>query len=217
MIVKLLITLLLSANVFALEIFKSSSFTKTLKPSFQSAAFSIDHKSMYDTQIESIFKRIIHAASKSDICKGGEYRIYPSYKYINNERISDGYRSNIRFECEFKDIKKYEKVLDDIKEFGVKILQEKINYKVTEEEKLSAKKLLEKEAFLYAKEYRDSLEEFFSSCTIESIKFDQDQLSQAPYRAMAMESVSFKTTVTSPIEEDINYKLNVDYIFKCKQ
>lgn len=214
---KLAVFLFLYINLSALEVSNSKTFTKHLEPAFQSGSFSISYKADYDYKIESKFKQIIEITGKSGICKGGGYYIYPAYKYIDNKRIEDGYRSNIRFECEFKNTEDYENILDEIKRSNVKIEQGNISYKTTRKQKDEARVDMEKEAFIYAKEYNKSLEEFFGKCSIESINLASDKFYPIRYKAAALESSALKTTVTSPIKEDIEYKLNVDYIFKCTQ
>lgn len=211
------IILTLTLNLFALEISKSKLFTKTLEPSFQASSFSVNYKSEFDYKIESKFKHLINTVERSEICKGGKYYIYPSYKYIENKRVQDGYRSNIRFTCEFKDIEKYETLLDRVKRLELKVNQGQISYKTTQKQKDEAKMELEKKAFLYSKSYIETLSDFFGSCLIKSINLSQNKIQTPPYRAMAMEAQSLKTTVTSPIKEDIKYNLNVDYVFKCTQ
>lgn len=52
---------------------------------------------------------------------------------------------------------------------------------------------------------------------MKSINLIQNGSNHTPYRMMAVEGTSLKSTVTSPVKEEIDYKLNVEYTFKCNQ
>ncbi len=214
---KILVMTFLGMNLYALEISKTKTFTKKLQADFQSTTLSISHRAQYDYEIESLFNKVIKAVEKSTLCTGGKYDIHESYKYVNNERIPDGFTSHIRFECSFKDTKDYEKLLDKLKKMDMKLNQGAISYKITGKQKEEAKASLEKEAFTYGKEYSKQLKKFFGPCDIKSINLIQEGSAASPYRMMAVESTALKSTVTSPLKEEIDYKLNVEYIFKCNE
>jgi hypothetical protein len=201
--------------LFALEISKEKKFVKTKDPNIQKTTFGLVYESKSDTMIENIFSKAISIASKTDICKGGSYTIYPSYKHINNTREFENYRSNINFDCEFKDPKKYEKLIDKIKELDIKLVQNKILYDITNEQKEELYSQIEDEIFVYAKSYIDILNEKFENCKIKSIDIMPKQVNNIPYMALKAESTS-NSIVTPPIKQEIEYSLTSKYVFECE-
>ena len=216
-LLKVFIIVSVGINLYATEIFKTKTFTKNLQASFQNTTLSINHRALYDYEIESLFNKVIKTVDKSGICTGGKYNIHESYKYIKDKRVPDGFTSYIRFDCSFEESKDYEKLLEKLKKMNLKLNQGAINYKITQKQQQDAKLQLEEEAFTYAEEYSKQLKKFFGPCRIKSIKLLQDRVNNTPYRMMSVEGTSLKSTVTSPIKEQISYKLNVEYIFKCNQ
>lgn len=155
-LLKLLIIGFVSVNVYALEILKTKTFTKSLEASFQNTTLSITHRAVYDYEIESLFNKVIKTVEKSDLCTGGKYNIYESYKYVNNQRVPDGFSSHIRFDCSFKDTKDYEKLLDKLKAMNLKLNQGQISYKITKQQKIDAKMALEKKHLSMPKSIRSN-------------------------------------------------------------
>lgn len=197
----------------ALDISKQKNFTVTLKPTTQVATFSLSHIAKTSNEIENLFQKALITANKSGICRGGQYRIYPDYKYVENRKIEIGYNSNINFHCEFNDIKKYENLLVKIKKLNIKLTQNAISYKISTTKQEEEKSQLEFLAYEYAKQYTKKLNNIFHNCNIKTINFNN---SHTPilYKTLARQEAA--TTVTSPIEEDITLSLSVDYIFNCE-
>ncbi|MEA3289215.1 MAG: SIMPL domain-containing protein [Campylobacterota bacterium] len=206
---------LISISVSAVEISKSKTFTDKITPTVQSSSFSLQHRSHNDRAIEQIFKKAINIVKRGNICEGGQYRIFPVYKYINNQRVDDGYNSYINFNCEFKDIKEYEKVISNIKTLNTKITQDKISYITTVIQIDSMNKQLEQKAYDYSKSYKEYLSSLFGNCKTQKISF-VNQHNKVPYPLRSLASAkSNEAIVTSPIKDDIDYSLNVNYTFKC--
>lgn len=200
-------------NLNALDISKQKVFTTTIKPSIQIASFSLNHIAKTSNEIENLFNKAISIVNKSNICKGGQYRIYPDYKYIDNKKIEIGYNSNMNFQCEFEDITLYEKLLTKIKKLNMKLTQNKIYYNVSDTKNEEEKSKLELKAYNYAKQYTVKLNDIFQKCEIKSISFN-DYNAPIQYKMLARQE---STTITSPIEEDIQISLNVNYLFNCQK
>jgi uncharacterized protein YggE len=200
-------------NLNALDISKQKVFTTTIKPSIQIASFSLNHIAKTSNEIENLFNKAISIVNKSNICKGGQYRIYPDYKYIDNKKIEIGYNSNMNFQCEFEDITLYEKLLTKIKKLNMKLTQNKIYYNVSDTKNEEEKSKLELKAYNYAKQYTVKLNDIFQKCEIKSISFN-DYNAPIQYKMLTTQET---TTITSPIEEDIQISLNVNYLFNCQK
>lgn len=197
---------------YALEITKQKTFTSYIVPTKQTTSFILNYASRSSNQIEKLFEKAISTVEKSTICKGGQYRIYPQYQYIQNRKIANGYNSNINFNCEFEDIELYEKLIKKIKRLRSKLTQNKISYKVSEQQIEKEKSNLEIDAYNYAKQYTKKLNNTFSKCSIKSVSFSSPH-QPTLYRTMIKEE---KTTTTAPIDEEVKIKLNVRYLFDCK-
>lgn len=199
-------------NIYALEITKQKSFITEISPTTQSSSFSLNHTAKKSDQIEKVFSKAITLVDKSTICKGGQYKIYPEFEYKNNQKTQIGYNSYINFNCKFSNSKEYEKLLQRIKKLDTKLTQNQISYEITPLENENQKTKLELKAYNYAKEYSGKLNTIFESCSTKSINF-RDSHQAVQYRAM---TASKDTTVTSPIAQDVEIKLNVEYVFECQ-
>jgi uncharacterized protein YggE len=208
----LVLIFVLFYNLHGLDISKQKTFTTSISPTIQATSFSLNHIAKTSSEIEKIFNKAIRIATKSKICSGGQYRIYPDYKYVENRKIENGYNSNLYFQCEFSDNGEYEEILTKIKKLNVKLTQNKISYKITEKQTENEKSKLEFLAFDYAKLYTQKLTNIFNNCKIKSISFNQYN-TPIQYKTLSREE---STTVSSPIQEDIEISLKVDYLFDCK-
>jgi uncharacterized protein YggE len=211
---KIAYTLLIATSLFAVDITKSKEFTLEVESNQYKSSFSISHKATTANEIESLFEKAVTIAKKSNICSGGQYSIYPNYKYIKNQRVDDGYNSNINFECYFKESKEYEDTLSKLKYLNLKISQNRIEPTITKSESQITK--LEKEAFKYAKEYKKVLESDFGKCEIESINLNQTDKNYNPIKPNLLRSSISKTTISTPIDKSLTINLRVDYKFRCK-
>ncbi len=200
-------------NLYALDISKQKVFTVSVTPTTQTSSFSLSHIAKTSKMIETLFAKAIKLTEKSDICKDGQYRIYPDYKYVENRKVEIGYNSNINFNCEFDDYKKYERLLTKIKKLNLKLTQNKISYKVSEQTNEKEKSKLEFISYNYGKQYSSKLNKVFNNCKIKSIALHNSYNAPVQYKALARQE---STTVTSPIKDDIQISLNVNYIFQCE-
>lgn len=196
----------------AVEITKNKSFTlQTQKKNF-STRFSIQAKKNNAEKIETLFKKVIDTTSQANICTGGQYTINPNYKYSNNERKKDGYKGYISFECNFFEIENYEALLDSLKNIDtLDLSQNQINLIMKDRTKE-----LELLSFIYATEYIKDLSKNFTNCSVHTIDFATEQpYSQKPYALRTVQMHQRKTTVTAPIEKDLEQSLEVYYKFVC--
>ncbi|MEA3352563.1 MAG: hypothetical protein U9Q33_01930 [Campylobacterota bacterium] len=202
-------------SIKAVEISKSKVFSSSIIPNVLTTSFTLKHKAQNDNEIEKLFQKAINIAKKSDICKGGSYKIYPSYRYINNKRLNDGYNSYLDFNCRFQNINSYEKLISNIKHLNAKLTQNKIKYISTDQQKESSVKMLEVLAYKYAISYKKYLNEQFKDCKIKSISFS-NSLQNDPIALKRM-ILSQDTTTTSPVKDEIKHKINVNYTFLCDE
>ena len=242
---KIFIAYLLSVLVLnATVVSKDRVFEDYITPSHMSGSFSIVKKSQETIEIQKLFNKIVGIVKKSDICKGGNYYISPEYEYkthyYNNETKEEinpakltprtyyqkqkkefiGYRSKIDFNCTFKNVTTYDKIISKIKELKVKELSlNTIHYKATKNEIDSSNDSLEVDAIKYAKEYSKKLNTLFDSrCKIEKIIFNPSSHTPRHYSQKNMlKSASEATSITTPpIKENLKIDLRVNYTFECK-
>jgi len=197
----------------ALEIYKNKNFVSFVDTTLQTASFSLKHTANKDTKIEEVFSKAIKSANKTGICTGGQYAIYPNYRYINNERVKKGYSSNLTFNCEFKDIELYQNLLSTMKDLNVELIQNKIKYKITMKSQEEETLKLEQEAYDYAKDYSEYLETQFESCAIKTIDFTNRYTTFPPIIKNSLSSN--ETKASSPIKNDVEIKLSTKFVFEC--
>ncbi|MGB3751778.1 MAG: hypothetical protein WA945_09445 [Arcobacteraceae bacterium] len=202
-------------SLSAVEINKHKIFTVNSEQESFKTSFKVATKAQNSHQIENRFKDAIELAKKSSICKGGEYRVYPNYKYVKSQRIDDGYRGEVLFQCAFENKNGYEKLINDIKKIkDIELTQNQIQ--IVAKDKTSD---LEKLSYEYSLDYIVELDQYFSKCTVDEITFlNYNQSIPTTYlrKTMAAES-DMNTSVTAPIENLLIQSINVNYRFVCEK
>jgi len=202
-------------SINAVEITKDKEFTVNSEQESLKTSFRVTANAQNSHQIENRFKNAIQLAKKSSICKGGEYRVYPNYKYVKSQRIDDGYRGEVLFQCAFENKNGYEKLIDDVKKIkDIELTQNQIQI-VAKDKTLE----LEKLTYKYALDYIVELDQYFSKCTVNEIIFlNYNQSIPITYlkKTMAAES-DMNTSVTAPIENMLTQSIKVNYKFECKK
>jgi len=217
---KLLIknTLILALGITSLsavEINKHKIFTVNSEQESLKTSFRVASKGQNSYQIENRFKEVIQLAKKSSICKGGEYRVYPNYKYIKSQRIDDGYRGEVLFQCAFENKNGYEKLINDVKKIqDIELTQNQIQ--IVAKDKTSE---LEKLTYKYASNYINELSKYFSKCSVDEITFvNYNQPVPSIYLGKTMASESdMSTSITAPIENLLTQSISVKYKFECNK
>jgi len=215
MLKKITFILFFISNAFSLEVSKSENFKTDIFPKQKQTSFSLELRHPNSNLIEEKFQKAILYAKKSSICRGGQYNIRP-YRNVIDKRVNEGYSSYINFTCKFKNNKQYERVLNKIKTLDMKLTQNRINYMPSPKEKNMAKEKLETRAFNYAKKYKNRLNKYFKKCKIKNISFNSNHYQPMNTYGREMDFRAAKsTTVSAPIDNKVQYSLNVNYIFTC--
>lgn len=212
MIKILLFTIFFFLYSFGVEISKTKTFTTIINPTLKQSTFNLSIEDVHSDNIEKRFNQVSKLVKQHNICKGGEYNIYPFSKTVD-KAVFKGYRSNISFNCSFEDNNKYENLLNDIKKLNFDIFQNSIKFIPTVEQVDKAKIYLEKEAFNYAKEYIKNLNTYFEDCKLMKIGFVEQQGFNNLLRAAAYDR---STTVTEPIDNEVKITLDGDFTFVCE-
>ena len=221
---KIIIILCLIYELFATVITKDKTFEEYITPSQLATTFTIVKKSQETLDIQNLFNKAIDIAKQSKICKGGNYYIVPDYEYITynkkQKREFIGYSSRISFNCTFKEVKKYDKIISEIKKLKVKELSlSTINWKATKQEINKSYDSLEIKALNYSKDYSKKLDSILNSnCKTLSVNFNpKSSYTPRPYsQRMMLKGASHSESITTePIKEDLKVNLKVMYEFEC--
>ena len=210
---------MLFQSLNALSISKSEEFTLEHKPKFKKTSFEVIIEHSNQNIIEHKIQSISQIVRKADICKGGEYRIRPNYKWENNTKVYLGYSSNIIYNCEFIDKKAYENLLDKVKKVdNIKIMQNEIRFIQTKEEKIQKTQELENLAFEFAKKYVQKLNNSFKSCKIESIDLHSNHntfITEQNFVKLERANAASKSKVSLPINKTFKNSIIANYKFSC--
>lgn len=202
-------------SLSAVEINKHKTFTVNSEQESLKTSFRVTAKGENSFSIEKRFKEVINLAKKSSICKGGEYRVYPNYKYVKSQRIDDGYKGEVLFGCAFKTKNGYEKLINDVKKIkDIELTQNQIQ--IIAKDKTAD---LEKITYQYSINYVVELNKYFEKCRVDEITFlNYNQSIPTTYlrKTMAAES-DMNTTVTAPIKNILTQSINVNYRFVCEK
>lgn len=199
--------------LYGIEISKSENFEELIEAENKTSSFSISIENQDSSFIEKKFKYISKIVEQSKLCEGGKYNIYPFNK-TQDRKIIKIYRSNISFKCNFKENKKYEELLSNIKKQNLKISQNQINYTASNTQIKTAKKTLENKIFLYAKEYSKDLNKHFKNCKTKTIDLLNNHIQYRTYKALSFNENS-STNVTSPLNNKVAINLNANFTFIC--
>ena len=195
-------------------IFKTKVFS-TIKTNF-----AVTLKNKQSHPIEKSFKDLISIVKTDGFCTGGKYNILPSHYDYNGKYNKDiTYKGWIGFECQFQDIKKYEILINKVKQINpaFDISQNKLNYTLSSNQKEIIKNKLVNMAIKYAKNYSEKLNNNFDNCKIKLIDLTSNNYNHfRTTNIMMMKSANNKTTVTAPIQNNIEQSLFVKYEFECK-
>lgn len=196
-------------NLNGLEILKNKKFTVLSQSNTYTTNFFLNIKHKEYSKIETIILEAIKYSDESKICKGGKYRIYPSYKFISNKRTADGYKSNINFNCTFKEKKEYESLLDNIKSLPyIELTQNSIKKTLSDKTLETATIKLESKAYQYALEYQSFLNKKFSNCLVKQIDFTNGYPNIVPMQRST-------TQVGLPLDQKLESTISVKYKFNC--
>jgi hypothetical protein len=209
---KFIVLLIVSVSVFSQELIieKNKEFQVEILPNMYTSNFSLRIESSYEKPIEVNFQKAIKIVSKSDICKGGKYNIYPNTTKKN-------YQGYINFDCKFQAKKDYEELLEKIKKLDGKVSQGRISLSNTKQSIQDTQNKLEKMALEFPFDYSLYLEKNLSGfdCEASKISFNSSNYTPTPFLLRSAKANS-ETVVTPPIEEEIVHSLRVNYVFTCK-
>jgi len=217
----LLSLIIFTQNIYGVKISKSQDFSLQHKAKFKQTSFEVTIENKDQNIIEDTIHKLNNSVKKSNICTGGEYQIYPKYRWDEHKKIDMGYTSHINYNCQFEHKQNYEYLLDDVKKIkGIKLKQNRVSFVQTQEEKVQKTQELENIAFDFAKVYVQKLNKKFNACKIESINLSSNHsVYLRKQNAMALSNERSKpiSKVSVPLNNAFKNSLKVDYIFLCNQ
>ena len=214
----------LSLNATTISL--NESFTNTAKTTSYKINVSAENQSpSFDTiqnNMESILKKVKDLKEHKNLdCSGGKYSINPNVVYIDNKKENKGYISNINFTCTYDDAKSLNEFVNYLNKSNInKISIGTSNPILTEEEMLISYRKLENQAYSFGIDYAKSLERLFTNktCSIKNISISKDQRYMPVLRNTHMEASTLSkiSSVSKPIDDSLEVKINVNYTFLCK-
>jgi len=218
-----ILTPLLSVSLFGLTINFSKSFDTDIKPDTLQAGINISVKK--DTEkdvVKSLSKFSTFIVDTKNIDKkGGNYNVYPRYKYENNHRYKSGYSGDINYQISSKDSDKLNKFiisLYNLKDDNqVDIKTSSVSWVMSKSQKSGKIDALRLKAIVWADIYAKSLSESLSkNCVVNSISFTPIN-HYYPEPMMRNEAMTIVTkSAPTPTQDIQKMSVNPTFQLECK-
>jgi len=220
---KLLLPFILASSLSAYTISFDKSFEIVLKPDTLTTHITISTiKSSEKEVLKKLTSFSTYISGYLDVDKkGGNYSIYPEYKYENNHRYKNGYRGNMNYQISSKkaeDVNTFIANLHDKKkDFDVDISLSSVNWQLSPEQKEGQLDALRLKAIVWINDYAKTLStQIKSECSVSKIFLNQTTYNY-PQPRMMMESKSLASDAAPTPEQD-NQKMTINPHFEleCK-
>lgn len=203
----------LSLNASEITIKKTITAEESIPTTLMQTSFTIEKSAKEPNDILKSFsisnKNIIELSKKEEItCKGGQNRIYPEYSLLEkNQRIFNGYKGSVSYECTFDKIQGYNVLLNTSLESGQRLNLSPIQWIVTDAKKKESEKIAEeklsKEALRVVENYTLYLN---AKCSLKSLEVISN-IPHAPYMMTYAKSERMNSTASlenfQPTQENI--------------
>ncbi len=215
---------LTAMSVFGFEVEDKKVFWTKTAPNEMSArmTFSVSRPSQMEAKM-SLDALLSEAKTKTTVCKGGEYYIFPKSEYDQATKtvLVKGYEGNIGFSCRFTNVTFYD---DFVRYLESKIKNPQteklsmypISWELTGEQREAGVEKLKFTALDYSSKRAAELSRVTKSmCELKKITFGSEdkRLFRVGMKAMAAES----SGTESPIPEAEYVSIDTDMIFDCKR
>jgi uncharacterized protein YggE len=173
-----ILTPLISVSLFGLSINFSKTFDSEIKPDTLQAGINITVKKATEKEVVQslgMFSTFIDE-DKDVEKKGGNYSVYPEYKYENNHRYKSDYAGNMHYQISSKDSDKLNNFLVSLysqkKDRQVDISTSSVSWVMSEAQKSGKIDALRLDAIIWAESYANSLSDSLSKkCSVISVSF----------------------------------------------
>jgi len=208
----------LSSQAYSIHFEKR--FEVALKPNILTTQLSISCKKPSEKEVLkklTSFSNFI-AGYKDVDKKGGNYTIYPEYRYENNQRFKSGYRGEMQYTISSKkadDVNTFiSNIHDKKKDFDVDISLSSVRWQLAPKQKEGQVDKLRLDALLWINAYAKSLSSSLqSTCKVTKASFVSPSF-QYP-NPMALEAKNMATD-SAPTPQQDNQKIIVNPSFELE-
>ena len=220
---KILSLTLLAVPMFGLTINFSKTFDSEIKPDTLQAGINITVKkpSEKDT-IEGLarFSTFMDNANEVKV-KGGNYNVYPDYRYENNHRYKSGYVGNINYKVSAKESTKLNNFLTSLYGFKtdktVDIRTSSVSWMMSEEQKVGKIDALRLEAIKWADGYANSLSDSLTKkCEVKAVTFTPVNHYYPQPEMMRSDMQESKAMAPTPKQDIQKISLNPTITLECR-
>lgn len=206
--------------LFAFEIEEKKRFLAKVAPSVMSAMVSVSASRDGYAQVKAYLDELLkEAKSKTAVCKGGEYYIYPRSEYGQNGKksVQRGYEGTISFGCRFAETTPYDSFLEFLNkkiksQEGERIHISPIVWELTDEEREAVSERLKYQALEYTSKRAAELSRATKSvCELKKISIEGGEAVYFGEAAMMKSS----TQTPTPQAKEVSILTNMS--FECKR
>ncbi len=212
-----------SVSLFGLTINFSKSFDTEIKPDTLQAGINITIKKKSEKEVTKLLSKYATFIedAKSVEKKGGNYSVYPQYKYENNQRYKSDYAGNMQYQISSNDSDKLNDFLvslyDQKTDNQVDISTSSVSWVMSESQKTGKIDSLRLDAIIWADSYANSLSTSLSKkCSVLSVSFTpvNHYYPQPMMRGKSMEMDAGSAPV--PTQDMQKISLNPTFQLECK-
>ncbi len=206
--------------LFAFEIEEKKRFSAKVAPSVMSARISVSASRDGYAQVKAYLDELLkEAKSKTTICKGGEYYIYPRSEYDQSRKknVQKGYEGTISFGCRFAETTPYDSFLEFLNKKiksgeNDRIHISPIVWELTDEEREAVSEKLKYQALEYTPKRAAELSRATKSmCELKKIAIDG---ADTIYFG---EAATIKSSTQTPTPQAKEVSILANMSFECKR
>lgn len=222
---KLLVSTLLPAFVFGqMTITSQEVVSQTLKPDVLRSTLGFEEHSLKSdsikTHLNTIVAEVKNFDSKSKMCSGGGYSLYPSYNYKEGKQEFNGYSAHLNFSCEFNSIDQFNALnqrIDKVIASSTKRSQGGLTWGVSDKLQDETKQTL-RAAMINKTRQQASLfsKETTMQCSVISIDFGSYPRPPIAMRNAAMMDVAASAPTESPLMNDEESIVSATVSYNCQ-
>jgi uncharacterized protein YggE len=210
---RLLLPLLLTTSLSAYTISFDKSFETFLKPDTLTTNITIQaQKSSEKEVLQKLTSFSTFISAYKDVeKKGGNYTIYPEYRYENNRRFKNGYKGSMQYQISTKNAHDFNSFIanlhDKKKDFDVDISLSSVSWQLSPKQKEGQIDKLRLKAILWINNYAKTLSsEVSAHCKVSKISLSAPSFDY-PHPVM-MEAKGLAADVAPTPEQD-NQKISI--------
>jgi len=222
----LFVTLIMLSSLGAYSIQFDKSFEIAIKPDTITTHINISIKKQSEKEV---LEKLALFSTFIDSCKGvekkgGNYSVYPDYRYENNHRYKNGYQGTMGYQVSAKkpeDLNIFIASLHDKKkDFDVDISLSSVSWQLSPEQKEGKLDKLRLDAILWVNSYATTLSsQIKSTCKVSNISINPPSFfyPQAMMEQPIMESKSMANdNAPTPQQDTQKITINPHFELECK-